>query len=137
MADAPNRSLSVLRGVVPTAGAALALAMMSSIAWAGGGALDGPDDHDITNYIGAAKDIDGNLLADVKVTADLKSGNLSLIARTDATGRYKIPGFAQVSDPSDVSITCAKEGYKLIRAIRRRVTVEPGTPVETDCLMAK
>lgn len=135
--DDPSRTGTAAGRAGPAVGAVLALALVASAAQAGGGALDGPDDHDVTSYIGAVKDVDGNILADAKVTAELKSGNLSLIARTDATGRYRIPGFAQASDPNDVSITCAKEGYTLIRAIRRRTTVEPGAPIETDCLMTK
>ncbi|MEA3023190.1 MAG: hypothetical protein QOK01_2042, partial [Alphaproteobacteria bacterium] len=52
-------------------------------------------------------------------------------------GHFRIAGFGKDIDPGTVEITCSKEGYKLQRAARRRLSNDPGSPVEVDCLMVK
>ena len=100
----------------PTARANLAAALfaylllaLSSAAWAGGEA--GEDDHDHDdgpNYFGFVKDTSGKTIRDAKVTADIK-GRPSIVARTNAAGAYRIPGFGKDIPPSNVTISCVKE----------------------------
>jgi hypothetical protein len=122
------------------AGAALALALAHNGAWAGGSGLDEQDDADAgTPFFGFVKDLDarGRGLADAKVVAEIKGGNASLVTRADAQGHYRITGFGKDVDAATVEITCSKEGYRLERAARRKVSNDPGAPIEVDCLMTK
>ncbi|HEY2136859.1 MAG TPA: carboxypeptidase-like regulatory domain-containing protein [Xanthobacteraceae bacterium] len=113
---------------------------MSGGAWAGGTGLDERDEDDAgTPFFGFAKDLDakGKGIADTKVVAEVKGGNASLVTRTDAQGHFKISGFGKDVDPNTIEVTCSKEGYALQRAARRRLSNDPGSPVEVDCLMVK
>jgi len=122
------------------AGAALALALAGTAAFAGGSGLDEQDDADAgTPFFGFVKDLDarGRGIADAKVVADIKGGNASLVTRADAQGHYRITGFGKDVDPSTVEINCTVPGYRLERAARRKLSNDPGAPVEVDCLMTK
>jgi len=126
-------------GVI-AAGAALALTLAISGAWAGGSGLDEQDDADAgTPFFGFVKDLDarGRGLADAKVVAEIKGGNASLVTRADAQGHYRITGFGKDVDPNTVEISCTVAGYTLQRAARRKLSNDPGAPVEVDCLMTK
>jgi hypothetical protein len=122
-------------------GVALALVLAGSgRVQAGGSGLDEPDNADVgTPFFGVVKDLDnrGRAIADAKVTASLKGGNTSFVMRADAQGHFKFTGFAKDVDPNAVEITCAVDGYKLERTVRRKLSNDPGAPVEVDCLMAK
>jgi hypothetical protein len=107
---------------------------------AGGGSLDDNDEGQNagTPFFGFVKDVDhGNVLNDAKVTAELKNGSASLVTRSDSQGHYRITGFGQDVDPNQVDIACSKDGYKLHRAVKRRLSNDAGAPVEVDCLMVK
>ena len=109
-------------------------------AWAGGSGLDEPDDADVgTPFFGIVKDLDnrGRAIPDAKVVASLKGGNTSFVMRADAQGHFKFTGFAKDVDPNTVEISCAVDGYTLERTVRRKLSSDPGAPVEVDCLMAK
>ena len=118
-------------------GAALALA--GTAAWAGGSGLDEQDDADAgTPFFGFVKNVSlGGTIADAKVVAEIKGGNASLVTRADAQGHYRITGFGKDVDPNTVEISCTVPGYTLQRAARRKLSNDPGAPVEVDCLMAK
>jgi len=124
-----------------TFGVALALMLAGSgRVLAGGSGLDEPDDADVgTPFFGIVKDLDarGRAIPDAKVTASLKGGNTSFVMRADAQGHFKFTGFAKDVDPNTVEITCTVDGYKLQRTVRRKLSNDPGAPVEVDCLMAK
>jgi hypothetical protein len=122
------------------AGAALALALAGHGAWAGGSGLDEQDDADAgTPFFGFVKDLDarGRGIADAKVVAEIKGGNASLVTRADAQGHYRITGFGKDVDPNSVEINCTVAGYRLERAARRKLSNDPGAPIEVDCLMSK
>jgi hypothetical protein len=122
------------------AGLALALTLASNGARAGGSGLDEQEDADAgTPFFGFVKDLDarGKGLADAKVVAEIKGGNASLVTRADAQGHYRITGFGKDVDPNSVEITCSVQGYRLERATRRKLSNDPGAPIEVDCLMTK
>jgi hypothetical protein len=113
----------------------------ASAAWAGGASLD-EDEEDQSNagvsFFGFAKDLNrGGGVADVKVSADIKNRNASLVTRTDDQGHFKFSGFSKEIDPKDVEITCTKEGYKLQRTVRRQPPGDAISTVEVDCLMTR
>ena len=106
---------------------------------AGGSGLDEDDDANSgTPFFGFVKDqTNGGTLADAKVVAEIKGGNASLVTRADAQGHYRISGFGKDVDPATIDVTCSADGYKLLRSIRRKLSNDPGAPVEVDCLMVK
>lgn len=107
----------------------------SSAARAGGDADDHDEDPEAGPiYYGFVKDHRGVLVGDAKVTAELK-GRGSVIARTDILGVYKIPGFGKDTNPDNVTISCAKDGFKQTRVVRK--PLEPGRAVETECFLQK
>jgi hypothetical protein len=127
----PVRFLSIL--------AFLALAASSPGTRAGGDAF-GPDDHspdEGPSYFGFVKDERGAPVRDAKVSASYKT-SLTLVTRTNATGGYKVRGFNKEINPNDVTISCAKEGYKQVRVFRRPlVKGKPVKSVETECRLQR
>src|ERR1700751_2256440 len=114
---------------------------VSGTAWAGGASLD-EDEEDDSNvgvsFFGFARNLDaGGGVADVKVSAEIKNRNASLVTRTDDQGHFKFSGFSKEIDPKDVEITCSKEGLKLQRTMRRQSLGSVASSIEVDCLMTK
>ncbi len=119
----------------------IALALSLSVcawppAWAGGELGDARDHvHDGLSIFGFVKDTAGKAIRDAKVTADIK-GLGSVIARTDATGVYKFPGFGKGITQNQVSISCSKDGYKQTRTLNRTSPAKkPVTAIEIECTM--
>ena len=103
-----------------------------------GGTGFGDDDSDDDNgpsYFGFVREVDGPGIADAKVTAALRDRG-ALVTRTDIMGVYKIPGFGKDVDPKDVTISCAKDGYKET-SVDRRPSSDPKDPVEIECYLHK
>jgi hypothetical protein len=103
-----------------------------------GGTGFGDDDSDEDNgqsYFGFVREVDGPGIADAKVTAALKDRG-ALVTRTDIMGVYKIPGFGKDIDPKDITISCAKDGYKET-SVERRPSSDPKDPVEIECYLKK
>jgi hypothetical protein len=119
---------------------ALTLAFLhavSRLACAGGvgfGDDDSSDDNG-PSYFGFVREVDGPGISDAKVTAALKDRG-ALVTRTDIMGVYKIPAFGKDVDPNDVTISCAKDGYKEVSVERRRPT-DPKDPIEIECYLQK
>ena len=121
---------------------ALFLACLALIpaAWAGSDAVGGPDEHNPDEgppFWGFVKDERGNPVRDAKVSASYKN-TLTLVTRTNATGAYKVRGFQKNIAIADVTITCAKDGYKQIRTFRRPPPKgKPVKSVETECRLER
>ena len=107
-------------------------------AWAGG-SDEGPDAHqdDGPSFFGFVKDNTGKAVSEAKVTAEIK-GRGSVIARTNAAGYYKIPGFGKDIALNNVNISCSKEGYKQTRTVTRTpLNKKPLIAVEIECQMQR
>jgi len=119
--------LAVIGGFVATA------------ALAGGDSFE-PDEHSPDEgpaYFGFVKDARGAPVRDAKVSASYKN-SLTLVTRTNATGAYKVRGFRKEISPSDITITCSKEGYKQVRVFRRPlIKGRPVKSVETECRLER
>jgi hypothetical protein len=104
--------------------------------WAGGELGEARDHtHDGLSIFGFVKDPSGRAIRDAKVTADIK-GLGSVIARTDATGVYRLPGFGKGITQNQVSISCSKDGYKQTRTLNRTApTKKAATAIEIECTM--
>ena len=87
------------------------------------------------NYFGFVREVDGPGVADAKVTAELKDRG-ALVTRTDIMGVYKIPGFGKDVDPKDVTISCAKDGYKEANIVSRPQS-DAKDPIEVECYLKK
>jgi len=96
---------------------------------------DDTNDDDGQSYFGFVREVDGPGISDAKVTATLKDRG-ALVTRTDIMGVYKIPGFGKDVDPKDVSISCAKDGYRETN-VERRPSSDPKEPVEIECYLQK
>ena len=106
-----------------------------SLAGGSGFGEDDSDDDNGPSYFGFVREVDGPGIADAKVTAALKDRG-ALVTRTDIMGVYKIPGFGKDVDPKDITISCAKEGYKET-SVERRPGSDPKDPVEIECYLQK
>jgi hypothetical protein len=94
-------------------------------------ASDGPA------FFGFVREVGGPGVPDAKVTAELKDRG-ALVTRTDIMGVYKIPGFGQDVNPDDVSISCAKDGYKQANVDRRpHAAGDTKDPIEIECYLQK
>jgi hypothetical protein len=104
--------------------------------WAGGELGEARDHtHDGLSIFGFVKDPSGRAIRDAKVTADIK-GLGSVIARTDATGVYRLPGFGKGITQNQVSISCSKDGYKQTRTLNRTAPAKKAaTAIEIECTM--
>ena len=111
--------------------------VLPSLALAGGTGFgdDDSDDDNGPSYFGFVREVDGPGVADAKVTAALKDRG-ALVTRTDIMGVYKIPGFGKDVDPKDITISCAKDGYKET-SVDRRPNSDPKDPVEIECYLHK
>ena len=115
-------------------GVALSLLLVWTPVWAGGDQPDIHDQEDGLAFFGFVKDNTGKTIRDAKVTADIK-GLGSVVARTDATGVYKLPGFGKNITANRVSISCSKDGYKQIRTLTRPPRDKKAATVEVECTM--
>ncbi len=79
---------------------------------------DDSDEDSGPSYFGFVREVDGAGISDAKVTAALKDRG-ALVTRTDIMGVYKILGLRQGHRPKDITISCAKEGYKQASVERR------------------
>jgi|SRR5689334_417186 len=114
------------------------LAVGTPSAWAGGdlvGADENPEDQG-PSYFGFVRDARGAPVPDAKVTASVKNG-VAFITRTTAAGLYKFGGFSKQINPDDVTISCAKEGYKQTRVSRRPAPKGAAKAIETECRLER
>lgn len=99
-----------------------------------GGEMGDPDHVDEgTPFFGFVKDAGGKPIVDAKVVAVVKDGT-RFIARTATNGMYNFGSLNKDIKPEDVTISCAKEGYKQLRVMRRPPSAtSTNKAVETEC----
>lgn len=132
-----TRKFRVLGAAALSAGLALA----SSQALANGGAFfsdmmaEANDPDAGAPFFGFVKDKNGRFVSNALVTLTVKGGELSVAARADKLGLYRIPGFAKTVDTSGIDVTCSKVGYRQTAKIRRVIRGRAEAPVQIDCVM--
>jgi hypothetical protein len=120
--------------------ASAALIASAANVWGGGASFGDPDEHspdEGPRYYGFVKDERGAPVRDARVTATYRT--LSLATRSNATGAYRLRGFKDDINAAEVTITCAKDGYTVLRVFRR-TTIPKGKPVkavETECRLKR
>ncbi len=120
------------------AGISLLSLGVAAVAHAGAGVND-PHEHDDDGpaYFGFVRDARGAPVADAKVTLKLPSG-LSYVVRSDRAGLYRARGLGKEIKPADVTISCAKDGYEMLRVVRRPPARGKAVKaVETECRLQK
>lgn len=83
-------------------------------------------------YFGAAKNSDGRFLAGVTVV--LKTAIADFVLVTDETGRFRMK-LPLDTKPSDVTASCSRRGYVLVKAVKRAPRGQAVTPVEVNCVL--
>lgn len=118
--------------------AMVAIAGMSA-ARAGGQMNFGDDTNTSANdgppFFGFIRDTNGASVSGAKVTATVKAGG-AVVTRSNSMGVYKIPGFAKDIDPTSVTISCDKDGYKQASVLRRPPS-DAKDPIEVECTLQK
>lgn len=87
-------------------------------------------------FFGFIKDNNGRMIPNALVTLTVAGGDLSVAARADKMGHYRIPGFAKSVDPKNVDITCSKVGFRQIASQRRVLRGNANAPIQVDCTLA-
>ena len=118
--------------------AAAALPASNAPARAGGFDFDvAPHPDDVgPPYSGVVTDDNGAPIRDAKiaVTARLLGG--TIFERTDSQGHFFVEGFDKSINPTDVIITCTKDGYTSAAATKT-TPAGPDTPVDAVCILHK
>jgi hypothetical protein len=116
------------------AGVALAAASVTPVR-AGGDNYDAAADTEGKGpaYFGFVRDTRGSAIPGAQVMLKPKAGE-PVVLKTNAVGLYRSHVNKEVR-PADVEISCAKDGYKQERVVRRAA---PGAAnIETDCTLQR
>ena len=114
---------------------ASALAFLTQVR--AGGSFDDDDRSDQgLSYFGFVRDTRGLGVGDAKVTAGIK-GRASVVTHTDVLGVYRLPGLSKDTNPDDVTISCAKEGYKQARLLHRTAPAPGVIAFEVECTLQR
>ena len=126
----------MIRCLLRSAIAIIPLALASALpAWAGG-SFDDDDHGDQLAYFGFVRDARGIGVGDAKVTGEVKDG-ASVVTRTDVLGVYRLPGFSKDTDPTKVTISCAKDGYRQTGILQRTTPGPDVKAFEVECRMQR
>lgn len=96
----------------------------------------GPGPDEGPGYFGLVLDTAGKPVEDARVTASYRKGP-EMVTRSNAAGAYRLPGFNKKINPSEVTIACAKPGYRQVRVVRRPPGGQPVKAIETECRLQK
>jgi hypothetical protein len=94
------------------------------------------DDHDNgAPFFGAAKDVSSQRpLAAVQVKI-LAKDRWPVFINTNDEGDFVLGGLGKTVNPDTVEIACAKQGYRTLDVLRRRMSRAEDAPVEIECLL--
>jgi hypothetical protein len=142
-------AMKLQRRYVPALGGSiLAVALaMSGVALANGGEffLPAPEHgHVDLVYFGHIKDTDGNYLDGAEMTVHVEGVGMTFPFDNDTPGHYRSPDIgAQIKDagetvdPSKITISCAKKGYKQVKPAASAVPLKDSGTYEIDFVLAK
>jgi hypothetical protein len=95
-------------------------------------------------YFGHIKDTDGNYLDGAEMTVHVDGIGMTFPFDNDSPGHYRSPDIgAQIKDagesvdPSKITISCAKKGYKQVRPAKDSVPLKDSGAYEIDFVLAK
>jgi hypothetical protein len=115
------------------------VALAAIVAWSldshAGESLSERDEFDAgPSSFGEAKEA-GSLksIKNVQVKAEL--GARKMLVNTNAEGQFKLPSFGKETVVENVTISCAKEGYRTIDVSRRRMSSAADAPIQIECLL--
>jgi|DewCreStandDraft_4_1066084.scaffolds.fasta_scaffold63587_3 hypothetical protein len=86
-------------------------------------------------YFGFVRDTRGASVAEAQVQLRPKQGEPVLV-KTNAIGMYRSHIRKGVS-PDEVEVSCEKEGYKLVRVVRRNPPGSRDMNIETSCTLQR
>jgi hypothetical protein len=91
-----------------------------------------------TPFFGFVRDARGRAIPRAIVTATVQRGldGESVTIISDNLGHYRIPGLGKDINPKDVSIECAKAGFRTVQQDRRIMRTMPRAPVEVNCKLS-
>ena len=122
--------------------------VLAAIAWltgcllarAGGTSLDDRDEMNDPgpSIFGWARTVSSLApLADARVTADSKLAPTSLVTRTDPDGAFRFSGLGDDFPLDAVDVSCAKDGFRMIDLVVRRLSKDARIPLEVECVMER
>ena len=95
-------------------------------------------------YFGHIKDTDGNYLDGAEMTVHVDGIGMTFPFDNDSPGHYRSPDIgAQIKDagesvdPSKITISCAKKGYKQVKPTKDAVPPKDSGAYEIDFVLAK
>jgi hypothetical protein len=90
------------------------------------------------SFVGFVRVIGGAGVSKAKVTAAIEGQSKTMVTASDVLGFYTIPGVGKGVNPDDVSVSCAKDGYKQANLVRKpHAASDTKDPVEVDCFLQK
>jgi hypothetical protein len=126
--------LRSIPAIARTVLAAFAVILLSPQSY-GGEAFSERDELDNgPSFFGEAKEV-GSLRSIQKVQVRAELGARRISTFTNVEGHFKIPGFGKEAVADNVTITCAKEGYRTLDISRRRMSAAADAPIEIECLL--
>jgi hypothetical protein len=113
----------------------MAAAMLSPLKSRAGEAVSERDELDNgPSYFGEAKEVRSlRALQNVQVRAEW--GDRRMSTYTNDEGSFKIPSFGKDTVVDNVTITCAKQGYRTLDVSRHRLSSAADAPVMIECLL--
>ena len=135
---AQHRLMTATTRNIRILGLAAALsAAMAPAAHAGGGDEDAAGDMatEGPSYYGFVWDTRGATVSGATVTLRGKAGKPAE-QKTNLMGMYRTHINKDVK-PADVVMTCAKDGYKQARVVRRNVPDATASRIQIDCVLQK
>lgn len=89
-------------------------------------------------FFGEAKDVGGfKPLEGVRVKAAVRGTAVSIVAETDADGRFRMSGLGKGIGVDQVEVTCTKGGYVSTGVISEATSSSHNAPVVIECLMTR
>ena len=115
--------------------AAFAVTIVSSWKSYAGDALSERDEEPGLSFFGEAKEV-GSLRSIEGVQVNAELGSRRILVRTNAEGLFKLhPNFGTEVLSDNITISCAKAGYRTVDVSRRRMSSAADAPVEVECLL--